>query len=119
MAQRDLQAPELMDLSFITLADGAVPAAATLEGLLIGNIILHCDAIGDVRLTLVSDDFTIVYDTQDIQQVPEPGTILLLGRAASAPSPDVAEKLESDESNGQKILGNRFPKVAGQLYNKV
>jgi len=70
--------PDIMDLSCITLANGVIPPAP-LDGLLVDDIILHCEAIGDVKLTLISDDFTIVYDTQDIQQVPEPATVFLLG----------------------------------------
>jgi len=68
----------VMDFSAIILADLALPAAP-LDGLLVDNIILHCGAIGYVRLSLVSDDFTILYDTQDIHQIPEPVTLLLLG----------------------------------------
>jgi hypothetical protein len=70
--------PDLMDLSYITLADGVVPMAP-LEGLLVDDIILHCDGLGDVTLSLISDDFATIYDTQDIQQIPEPMTLLLLG----------------------------------------
>lgn len=68
----------LMDISSAVFANGIIPPAP-LDGLLVDDIILHCDAAGDVRLTLISDDFAIVYDTQDIQQVPEPATLLLLG----------------------------------------
>ena len=70
--------PELIDFSWIALADGAIPPAP-LDGSLVDNIILHCDAIGDVRLTLISDDFATLYDTQAIRQVPEPATLFLLG----------------------------------------
>jgi len=77
-ARELLGRPDLMDLSFITLADSAIPPAP-LDGLLVDNIILHCDAIGDVRLSLISDDFATVYDTQAIRQVPEPATLFLLG----------------------------------------
>lgn len=70
--------PNLMDLSSITLADGVIPPAP-LDGLLVDNIIFRCDGLGDITLTLLSDDFTILYDTQDIQQIPEPMTLLLLG----------------------------------------
>lgn len=69
---------DLKDLSFICLADGVIPPAA-LDGLVVDDIILRCDGLGDVTLNLVSDDFTIVYDTQIIQQIPEPTTLLLLG----------------------------------------
>jgi hypothetical protein len=70
--------PDLMDLSFITFANGAIPPAP-LDGLLIDDIILRCDRVGDVTLSLVSDDFATLYDTQAIQQVPEPVTFVLLG----------------------------------------
>jgi hypothetical protein len=69
--------PELMDFSFIVLANGALPPP--LEGLLIDDIIYCCDGLGDVTLTLIGDDFATVYDTQIIQQVPEPMALLLLG----------------------------------------
>ena len=70
--------PDLMDLSFITLADSTQPPAP-LDGLLVDDIIFHCDGLGDVTLSLISDDFGTIYDTQDIQQIPEPMTLLLLG----------------------------------------
>jgi len=70
--------PNVMDLSFITLANGVIPSAP-LKDLLVDNILFHCDGLGDVTLTLISDDFTTVYDSQDIQQIPEPATLLLVG----------------------------------------
>jgi hypothetical protein len=70
--------PDVMDFSFITLADGAIPPAP-LKGLLVDNIIFRCDGLRDVTLNLVSDDFATVYDTQAIRQVPEPATLFLLG----------------------------------------
>ncbi len=70
--------PDLMDLSFIILADGVMPPAP-LDGPLVDDIIFHCGGLGDVTLTLIGDDFATIYDTQDIQQVPEPMTLLLLG----------------------------------------
>jgi hypothetical protein len=70
--------PELVDFSWIALADGAIPPAP-LDGSLIDDIILRCDRVGDVTLSLVSDDFATLYDTQAIQQVPEPATLFLLG----------------------------------------
>jgi len=70
--------PNLTDLSLITLANGVIPPAP-LKDLLVDNILFHCDGLGNVTLSLVSDDFATLYDTQDIQQIPEPGTILLLG----------------------------------------
>jgi hypothetical protein len=70
--------PSLVDVSLIVLADVALPPAP-LDGLLVDDIIFHCDGLGDVTLSLVSDDFATLYDTQHIQQVPEPMTLLLLG----------------------------------------
>jgi len=70
--------PELMDFSLLTFADAVIPPAP-LNGLLLDNIALHCDGIGNVTLTLLSDDLKVLYDTQAIRQVPEPATLLLLG----------------------------------------
>jgi hypothetical protein len=70
--------PELMDLSLITFADAAI-TPAPLDGLLLDDIILHCQSLGDVMLSLVGDDFAALYDTQAIRQIPEPVTLLLLG----------------------------------------
>jgi len=63
---------------YIELVDGtATPPAYT--GKLVDQIVLHCDALGDVELTLVSADLAAVYDTQVIHQIPEPITFALLG----------------------------------------
>ncbi len=70
--------PWPIDVSLIVFADAAIPQAP-LDGLLVDNIIFHCDALGDVQLALIGDDFATVYDTQMIQQIPEPMTLLLLG----------------------------------------
>lgn len=70
--------PELMDLSFIVLAHGVLPQLP-LDGVLIDDIIFHCDGLGGVTLTLIGDDFVTVYDRQVIQQIPEPMTLFLLG----------------------------------------
>ena len=67
--------PALSDLSFITLADGAVPPAP-LEGLLVDGITLA--GTGPVVLSLVSDDFATVFDTKQVP-IPEPATFALLG----------------------------------------
>ena len=70
---------DLTDLSLIILADDVIPPAP-LDGLLVDDIIFHCDGLGDITLSLVRiDDFAIVYDTQVIQQIPEPMTLFLLG----------------------------------------
>jgi len=67
--------PALSDLSFIILADGAIPPAP-LTGTLVGNITLS--GTGPVVLTLVSDDFATVFDTKHVP-IPEPATFALLG----------------------------------------
>jgi len=66
--------PDLVDLSFIILADGAVPPAA-LEGTLVDGIGLT--GTGPIVLSLVSSDFTTVFDTKNVP-IPEPITIALL-----------------------------------------
>jgi hypothetical protein len=73
-----LAKPQLRDLSFIVLADAAIPASH-LDQVLVDNIVFHCDGFGMVWLTLTSDDFTTIYDQCDIWQPPEPATFLLLG----------------------------------------
>ena len=45
----------------------------------IDNIKLHCDAPGDVLLTLMEWDSSVVLDRQIIHQIPEPITFALLG----------------------------------------
>jgi hypothetical protein len=63
---------------YIELVDGtAEPPPYT--GTLADQILLHCDGLGDVLLTLVSADLQEVYDTQVIHQIPEPITFALLG----------------------------------------
>jgi hypothetical protein len=78
-AFRDLTGrTDLQDVSLITLAPDRVPMSPALDGLLVDDIILHCDGLGDVTLTLVGDDVTIIYDTQAVQQIRQPMTLLLL-----------------------------------------
>jgi hypothetical protein len=48
------------------------------EKRIIDGIWLQCDGLGDVSLKLFDDELTFL-DTQAIQQVPEPATLLLLG----------------------------------------
>ncbi len=66
--------PELVDLSFIILADGAVPPAP-LEGTLVEGIGLF--GTGPIVLSLVSSDFVTVFDSKSVP-IPEPITIALL-----------------------------------------
>lgn len=72
---KDFTGKTVADLSFITLADGAIPPAA-LEGILVKDIRLT--GTGPVKLSLVSDDFAMTYDTEEVP-IPEPLTIVLLG----------------------------------------
>jgi hypothetical protein len=67
--------PNLVDLSMITLADGAIPPAP-LQGTLVDGIGLT--VTGTVVLTLMSDDFVTVFDAETIH-VPEPVSLALLG----------------------------------------
>jgi hypothetical protein len=67
---------DIRDISFITLVDRAIPPAP-LNGLLVDDIIFHCEGLGDVTLLLIIEDVETV--TQIIQQIPEPGTLFLLG----------------------------------------
>jgi hypothetical protein len=68
--------------SSISLVDGTVPPAE-LNGLLVSDINLSTLRLGEVILSLVSDDFGTIYDRQHVLQtaarpVPEPMTIILL-----------------------------------------
>jgi len=65
---------------FIDLAIlGGPPEPPVTAGTIVDNIFLHCDAAGDVTLTLVGGVSGIL-DTQIIHQnVPEPVTLALLG----------------------------------------
>jgi hypothetical protein len=65
----------------ICLATTVTPAPA-LNGKLVDLISYHAEGFGTVTLTLVADDLMTVYDTQVIQQIPEPATLLLLGLGA-------------------------------------
>jgi hypothetical protein len=67
--------PNLADLSYITLADGAIPMAP-LQGTLVDSIGLTM--AGSVVLTLMSDDFVTVFDTKTVH-VPEPVSLILFG----------------------------------------
>jgi hypothetical protein len=65
-----------MDMMIISLPISPLPI-----GTVIDQIIFHCEAPGDVTLTLTGD-MSGVFDTQVIHQVPEPMTIGLLGLGA-------------------------------------
>ena len=65
---------------YFELTDPVVPPAEPepLEGTLIDDILFHCDAEGEVIITVYDGALTVL-DTQIIHQVPEPMTIALLG----------------------------------------
>jgi hypothetical protein len=65
----------LSDLSYMTFADGSIPPLST-AGLLVSGIKLT--GTGEVKLSLVSDDGAMTYDTKSVP-IPEPLTIVLLG----------------------------------------
>jgi hypothetical protein len=74
-----------MDAYFVSLASSAAPPPM-ITGECLGDAVFHCDAPGEVTLSLVEifDDgegnITITpYDTQVIHQIPEPMTLGLLG----------------------------------------
>ena len=67
-----------MPYVFMNLTDVAVPALQ-LDGLLVDDIVFHCDDIGDVLITLYDGMTGEELDTQVIHQIPEPMTIALLG----------------------------------------
>ncbi len=74
---------QVMGASFMTLADGAAPPLP-LQGTLVDGIDFHCEAPGDVVLSLISVDelgAITLFDSQIIHQIPipEPVTIALLG----------------------------------------
>jgi hypothetical protein len=71
--------PGLVDLSFVVLADAAAPPAE-LTGVLVSDIMLTGGPVeGIATLTLLDEDFVTVYDSADINVIPEPVTIALLG----------------------------------------
>jgi len=74
MTDDELQAESLgVQNPFISM-DVADPPA----GMLIRDVLFHCDGPGDVTIALV-DENGLVQDTQVIHQVPEPMTMALLG----------------------------------------
>lgn len=72
----ELGYPGTTSASYALFADGVVPSVFPI-GMLVDNIIFHCEGYGEVLLTLCSGDFTTVYDTQTIQQVPEPASAVI------------------------------------------
>ncbi len=70
--------PTITDVAGIELISSS-PTPPPLEGVLVDQIVFHCEDLGDVELVLMSADFATIYDTQVIHQIPEPMTIALLG----------------------------------------
>jgi hypothetical protein len=68
---------------FMDLTQVIVPPPPIPQGVMVDNMILHCEAPGDVILTLWGQDSVRgmeLYDTQIIHQlIPEPITVALLG----------------------------------------
>jgi hypothetical protein len=69
---------DVVGASYADMAHGGVPQVP-LEGTLVDEIEFHCEALGDVILTLANVDLSAAYDTQIIHQIPEPITLSLLG----------------------------------------
>jgi len=69
---------DVQDISFMTIADELIPPAPPV-GLLVDDIIFQCGGFGDVKLSLMWDDYMGIFPTQIIHQIPEPMTLLLLG----------------------------------------
>jgi len=69
---------DVQDISFMTIADELIPPAPPV-GLLVDDIIFQCGGFGDVKLSLMWDDYMGIFPTQIIHQIPEPVTLLLLG----------------------------------------
>lgn len=61
----------------VELTDIAIPPLP-LDGLLVDDIVFHCEGIGDVTIALYDENGYFV-DSQVIHQVPEPMTFALLG----------------------------------------
>jgi hypothetical protein len=62
------------DFSIVEVPPPNLPA-----GVIADNIILHCDDVGEVMLTIMGLEVAGELDTQIIQQIPEPMTLGLLG----------------------------------------
>jgi hypothetical protein len=71
--------PDLQDVSMIVLAAGDIPMP-DFEGTLVSDIMLTAgQEKGMAKLTLLDEDFVTVYDSVDVEVIPEPVTIALLG----------------------------------------
>jgi hypothetical protein len=65
------------NILFLEFVDTTSPPPA-LNGKLVDLIDFHCEGLGIVTVTLLNPDTLVAYDTQIIQQIPEPATMLLL-----------------------------------------
>jgi len=75
--------PSIQQVGYIFFADTTMPAH-DITGVIIGDILFHCDAPGAVVLSLVTMDaegafIETLWDTKVITQIPEPMTLGLLG----------------------------------------
>lgn len=81
MLQNDVAAAEAFGVQnpFIAME---IPAPTQI-GMLVRNIVFHCDGPGDVTLALVDENGQVL-DSQVIHQIPEPMTVALLGLGSFA-----------------------------------
>jgi hypothetical protein len=75
--------PTIMQVGDVTFASTNVPVDP-LSGVLLDALVFHCDALGDVTISLVTMDgegaaIATLWDTVVIHQIPEPMTLGLLG----------------------------------------
>ena len=69
--------PGITDILEFEIKDTSIPITLPL-GRVIDGLMFHCDALGDVVLTVIDLDLN-VFDSQVLHQVPEPMTLALLG----------------------------------------
>lgn len=73
----DLGLEGVTSVSYINIGSTESPQPL-LNGMLVDDILFHCEGEGDVLLTLFNGNLDGVYDTQIIHQIPEPMTMALL-----------------------------------------
>ena len=76
--ESDLGYPGVTDIIEWDIKDTVDPFDPIPNDMVIGNLIFHCEGIGDVVLTLMDLDLN-VFSTLTIHQIPEPMTMALLG----------------------------------------
>ena len=74
----DMGYPGVVDIIESTVADLSDPIT-TPDGVVVDGIIFKCLEEGDVVLTLTDVEFSEIFDTVTIHQIPEPMTLGLLG----------------------------------------